>query len=607
MFISFKPHIVLGLLLAAVISPITLVAQELPQSHGPGQQVLSVIDEDYQQGSISLDQKILYQFYAGFKPGALPEKYRAGNPIPIKCTTPLLLEYRQNREKLAARTVAETESLIDRKKPNIQQLETYTSPSGKFTIHYETSGIDAVPPGDDDPEFGGNGIPDYVDWTAAAADSSWRHQVGNLGFIDPVTGQADPYTIYIENIAAYGYTDYGSKRGLNAPTFIVINTNLDTAPYQSNDDVNKTYGAIKVTVAHELKHAIQYANSQWTGEAGSPSWSEMDATLMEEVVYDNVNDYYNYITQSSSVFLSTYHSVPSSYNGVTWSLFMTEKYGTDFWVKTWQKIKEIYEEEKDKATPQYAEMISVMDEVLRVGYNDIFQNAFSVSHMWHYASGPNYSSSDYGFEERDAYPDPNINVDFTPGITENFTDPAGIPGSSARYYIFQPAFVDLGNIAVSIDSNSPDLSIGLLFYLKSGELYARSVTLTDTGITTHNSIWKWNEIEKVGIVVSNSGQSTASYRLRTFAEEPETFELVQNFPNPFNPETRIRFTISRDSDVRLNVYDIAGRKVKTLVNRRLESGFYEVPFNGGGLASGVYIYRLVTGETVITRKMTLIK
>lgn len=88
---------------------------------------------------------------------------------------------------------------------------------------------------------------------------------------------------------------------------------------------------------------------------------------------------------------------------------------------------------------------------------------------------------------------------------------------------------------------------------------------------------------------------------------PEEIFLDQNYPNPFNPSTLIPFGIDQDTNVELVVYDILGRKVRTLVTGPRTAGRYEVRFNSMELASGVYFYRLVTNSKVLVKKFTLIK
>jgi hypothetical protein len=96
------------------------------------------------------------------------------------------------------------------------------------------------------------------------------------------------------------------------------------------------------------------------------------------------------------------------------------------------------------------------------------------------------------------------------------------------------------------------------------------------------------------------------------SEVPASFRLHQNYPNPFNPSTKIRFEIpstvrGQKSEVRLSVYDVSGKEVRTLVNSELAPGVYEYNFNGANLSSGMYFYRLEAGDFVETKKMVLVK
>ena len=89
---------------------------------------------------------------------------------------------------------------------------------------------------------------------------------------------------------------------------------------------------------------------------------------------------------------------------------------------------------------------------------------------------------------------------------------------------------------------------------------------------------------------------------------PREVELYQNYPNPFNPSSVIRFGVPEQSRVQLEVFDVLGRKVMTLVDGDMKQpGRYNISFNARDLASGMYVYRLVIGENVLTKKMMLIK
>jgi hypothetical protein len=100
----------------------------------------------------------------------------------------------------------------------------------------------------------------------------------------------------------------------------------------------------------------------------------------------------------------------------------------------------------------------------------------------------------------------------------------------------------------------------------------------------------------------------------TFIEEkmyigvrPSTFRLIQNYPNPFNPSTIIEFVLPKISDVTLNIYNILGEKVSTLVSDRLSAGSYSYEWDASDLSSGVYLYRLETEGFVETKKMILMR
>ena len=90
-------------------------------------------------------------------------------------------------------------------------------------------------------------------------------------------------------------------------------------------------------------------------------------------------------------------------------------------------------------------------------------------------------------------------------------------------------------------------------------------------------------------------------------EIPNFYSLSQNYPNPFNPSTTIKFTMPKGDNVKLVIFDILGREVKTLVNEFKSSGSYEVNFDASTLSSGVYFYRLEAGEFTDTKRMLLVK
>ena len=93
---------------------------------------------------------------------------------------------------------------------------------------------------------------------------------------------------------------------------------------------------------------------------------------------------------------------------------------------------------------------------------------------------------------------------------------------------------------------------------------------------------------------------------------PEVFALHNNYPNPFNPVTNIRYDIPEASDVRIDIYDLVGKKVKTLVSKQHQPGRYKIQWNatnefGSAVATGMYIYKIQAKDFVSVKKLLLMK
>jgi hypothetical protein len=132
---------------------------------------------------------------------------------------------------------------------------------------------------------------------------------------------------------------------------------------------------------------------------------------------------------------------------------------------------------------------------------------------------------------------------------------------------------------------------------------------TIDSILTNSVIQDSNTVLAHGSGWLDSNYSTCIY-VGTEQQEaiiPEVYHLYQNNPNPFNPETVIKFDIPKETDVRLVVNDILGSEVALLVNKHLKPGTYETEFDGSNYPSGVYFYKLESSYFAETKKMILIK
>lgn len=101
--------------------------------------------------------------------------------------------------------------------------------------------------------------------------------------------------------------------------------------------------------------------------------------------------------------------------------------------------------------------------------------------------------------------------------------------------------------------------------------------------------------------------SAGIIRISSSGTVPLEFNVYQNYPNPFNPETVISFDIAQAGLVKLDVFDIMGQKVASLVDEVKDAGRYNVKFNASALSTGTYFYKLVQGNNTSVKKMILIK
>ncbi len=136
--------------------------------------------------------------------------------------------------------------------------------------------------------------------------------------------------------------------------------------------------------------------------------------------------------------------------------------------------------------------------------------------------------------------------------------------------------------------------------------------LTKEGVSASVVAADTNQPQTGPISASNVSWSTPG--TATAVEErggggaiPAGVALEQNYPNPFNPSTTIRFSVAEQSFVRLTVYSLHGQELATLVSEQLSPGEFSVEWDGSGLPSGVYVYRLQSGGSVETRKLVLLR
>ena len=165
-------------------------------------------------------------------------------------------------------------------------------------------------------------------------------------------------------------------------------------------------------------------------------------------------------------------------------------------------------------------------------------------------------------------------------------------------------FVATGYMRVRIDGR--DFNVATILSSNDGGINWNESFISQRG--SYNSISFCNP--DLAIAVGDSG-------LFSMYESPSAldnnnltlsdFILEQNFPNPFNPRTQIKYSVPQSSQVQITIFDVLGNELETLVNEENTVGTYEVNWNAANLPSGVYFYRLQAGDFVQTKKMLLLK
>lgn len=557
------------------------------------------IEADQQAGLLSHRDAVELKLRRVLAPETVASEYALldlGDPI--RCLTPLLLE--------AQHAGIDTDAIMALNAiQEVQNQQTLLSPMGLFELRYTTTGRDSVSTKD----LNQNGIPDYIEHAAAYADSSWRHQVVNLGFPNPIPDLEKPMPILFRNLGSgiYGQMDF---RGVNST--LQIHSTFNNPVFQRNDDEDKVLGALKVTISHEFKHAVQ---SMAIANGTDPyRWIEMDATLMEEVVFDNVNDYYNYLNNAQSLYRNPARGVvPGNYYHSSWSIYFSERLGIDFWVDTWAHFPD-QNPKNFLGAMKYAMQlrdVSFPEEVTR-------------SYLWHLASG-SLSNTDYGFSESDHYPDIDITQVISGASTDiQFSVPTLGSISSRLYLIHYDAVNSASNpneelrLKLTNTQANLDLRIGLLAFYNDGtveEFIPGKESATElTSILPFDT----SRLKTLGIAVVNAGTASTSaivslnrgVAVSINETEPELAthtELHPAYPNPFNPSANLSFTLAEASPVRLEVLDLLGRRVATLLDTALPAGRHHQLFDARSLSSGMYLVRFVHSKGIETQKVTLIK
>ncbi|HPF34454.1 MAG TPA: FlgD immunoglobulin-like domain containing protein [Candidatus Krumholzibacteria bacterium] len=465
------------IMMLAVLASVPALAA-VPGGHG----FLDALDQAVAAGELDAGTALQHKFAYMFDQDALPEAWRPAAFEPLKCGTEIMREFEILRPTLSADVVKRLDAYLT---PEMSAATaTYLSPLGHFNFTYFTSGTNGVSATDVNPA---NGIPDYVERCAQYMDESWEKEIVEMGFTAPPT---HPYPVSFESMGSYGYTTVVSG---TATRIVLHNTFIGFPP---NDDPDgNVLGAAKVTCAHEFKHASQRAQSGWS-EGG---WVELDATWMEDVVYDQVNDYYNYLTSGSGISSPTSSldtGGSGSYEDCIFQHWMSETWGDQIIIDLWDW----------RSTHTTQSMLVSYDSIL-------FQNGSSLVNgypefaAWNYACGVR-SVAGFGYGEAADYN--------SSAVTTVSTYPYSLSSSTAHLAARNFHCINFGALDREFQvtfngQNATDLSVKAVIRLAAGGFVYEDIPLdANNDVADYPLSVTSSAISTVGIVVVNSRASGLS-------------------------------------------------------------------------------------------------
>jgi hypothetical protein len=345
------------------------------------QNFTATVKRQIKQQKISRIDALFLQAEAIFAPEQLPLEYRSLNFEVQKCGFGLLAQINSNFKKFSASQQASLQKFLAR--PDLPF--SIISPSSLFKIHYTTSGSDAVPLEDEDE----SGIPDYVEEVSRTMDYNYQIEVLTIGLNEPPFDDKDgpEWDVYIKNIPSYfGYTTFDTK--------ISSNPNVWTSFITIDNDYSHTQttqlDGMKITTAHEFFHMIQLGYNFRNKDI---FLMEVGSTWMEDILYDEVNQYLEYLPAflgATNIAFDTFDG-SHEYGLCIWFHFLQKRLQSiDFVVDIWEYILDY-------------PAIQAVDRVLNdKGTN--FEKELTLFYGWNYLTGSRADTINY-YPEGNTYPE----------------------------------------------------------------------------------------------------------------------------------------------------------------------------------------------------------
>lgn len=500
-----------------------------------------------------------------------------------------------------------------------------------FRIHYDLTGTHAA----DNTITNQNNIPDYINTMADIFEEVYNHEITELGYTIPPYdgtdgGGSNLYDIYVQNINYYALTYWDVFVGDNENSQNVTETNAYTSyivmrnNYNSYQFLHNTeLEIIQITAGHEFFHAIQVGY-----DSDEKYWlMEATAVWMEEEIYDDVNDCYQYMIPWFEKPHLRLNPPDSHIPNIRWAgSFIFFKYidehlgGAGIIKKIWEQSR-IY----DSNDGDYS--IRSVDLALK-SVNHTFKKALNNMAIANRILSSDNSARQYAYEEALGYLEYSYydTLSIQLGIHDSLSFikeiPANIESVNLQQYGSQYIKINaVDPVRISLikpaGDNDPisDLTLHTIMKSNSGNYEVQTGHLLNVDPGSNND---W--IYAVVVASGNEG-SNYNYNLSFtdgVSKQNNQFKIgVLNsdegpYPNPFNASINFKIQVFNSSNIKVSITDILGREVKRLSSGTLEQGIYDYQWNGKTqsdekASSGVYFITAMSDNRQEWKKITLIK
>jgi hypothetical protein len=513
---------------------------------------------------------------------------------PIKCGFPVINHYVGQASSEAGLAQLKAAGALAR-----YERQTFVVRNG-FRVHFDTTGLDVPALVDTSGTRIAGTARAYVDSVFASLARVVAIEIDSLHYLPPVSdgtlGGGPEYDIYIEDLGSmYGETfpDEAFEEGGRSTSSITIDNDFSFV----RPAANRGMGGLRVTIAHEFHHALQIGNyAYWTQDT---YFYEITSTWMEDVVYPEVNDYYNYLKATWGQFRNperpfNYNDSFIPYSRAIWGHFIAKRYGANVMRETWEDIS--------LARPHIA-----MDQALRDHGSD-FSEAFAEWSLWNYFTGSRARPATHYADGAD-YPEMiQSPIEFT-GST--YDQPGSLRSTASNYWLVERGLDTMTVIASNTDfaglSASTNSLVQYTLRLRTTQV-DESYKKTPIGIygkLDAADLSKWASWYAVGDS-ANPGV------------DPSAFSSKRPFPSPFRPAVSARVYIPLDNTEKqtgsLYIFSSSNDLVRSIddFTSSLHLGRQMFSWDGrrddGKPAStGVYIYVIELPSGRITGKIAMVR